>query len=76
MNNKEKEIPYLELIPGIDVPKMEKNDISEKNELNQEEKNEINILKKKFYILIIIIKVLDVIVVFHLYQQISFLDSI
>ena len=47
MNNKEKEIPYLELIPGIDVPKMEKNDISEKNELNQEEKNEINILKKK-----------------------------
>ena len=47
MNNKEKEIPYLELIPGIDAPKMEKNDMSEKNELNQEEKNEINILKKK-----------------------------
>ena len=50
MNNKEKEIPYLELIPGIDAPKMEKNDMSEKNELNQEEKNEINILKKKNFI--------------------------
>lgn len=47
MTNKDKEIPHLELIPGIDTPKIEKNEISEKNELNQEEKNEINKLKKK-----------------------------
>ncbi len=41
---KEKEIPRLELIPGIEAPKQEKN--IEKNELPKEEKDEILNLRK------------------------------